>query len=267
VRLTVAGLSARYGGNTVLRDIDLKVQSGEVLALIGANGAGKSTLLTTIAGLHRQAAGSVRLDDRELLGVPAARIAGSGLALVLEGRHLFGELTVVENLAMGMNGRGYSAAQRAEQVDCVFAMFPILQEFSRRRAGLLSGGQQQMLAIGRALVRQPQVLLLDEPSLGLAPLLVTQILDTVRGLADGGVAVVLSEQNAAAALRVASHGLVIDNGRIVRSDTSAALLADEEISRHYLGAGDSEQNTPEGSDPGTAPAELPASLRRRSLRG
>lgn len=262
MRLSIAGLSARYGSNTVLRDVELTVESGEVLALVGANGAGKSTLLTTVAGLHRSASGSIKLDERELLGMTAARIAESGLALVLEGRHLFGELSVVENLVMGTNGRGYSTAQRNEQIESVFAMFPILREFANRRAGLLSGGQQQMLAIGRALVRQPEVLLLDEPSLGLAPLLVTQILDTVRGLADRGVAVVLSEQNASAALRIASHGLVLDNGRIVRSDTAAALLADEEISSHYLGSGapveGGEQSTPVG-------VELPASIRRRAL--
>lgn len=262
MKLTVSQLSARYGSNTVLRDIEFAVDAGEVIALVGANGAGKSTLLSTIAGLHRTAGGSVQLDSREILGLSASRIAAEGLALVLEGRHLFGELSVYENLVMGTHGCGYSATQRAEQIDAVLEMFPILREFAPRRAGLLSGGQQQMLAIGRALVRQPKVLLLDEPSLGLAPLLVTQILDKVRDLAEQGVAIVLSEQNAAAALRIASQGLVLDNGRIVRSDTASALLADEEINSHYLG---SVTSPGDRSGDHAAGVELPAGVRRRAL--
>ncbi len=257
--LVVEALHARYGSTTVLRDVSLEVAPGQVLALIGANGVGKSTLLNSIAGLHRAATGRVLLDDRAILGKPAHHIAGLGLGLVPEGRHLFAELTVLENLTMGMHGLKYSTTVAEERVASVFTMFPILAEFSGRRAGLLSGGQQQMLAVGRALVRQPTVLLLDEPSLGLAPLLVQQILDTVRVLAEGGVAVVLSEQNAAAALRVADVGIVLDNGQIARVDKAEVLLQDEDVSQHYLGGAGSVPRE-RASTP-----ELPDELRRRVL--
>ncbi|MCU1605763.1 MAG: Branched-chain amino acid transport system ATP-binding protein [Modestobacter sp.] len=258
--LRIEQLSARYGSTTVLRDVDLDVRPGEVLALIGANGVGKSTLLNSIAGLHRTARGSVTLDGQPILGKPAHRIAALGLVLVPEGRHLFGDLTVLENLTMGMHGLGYSRAAAQEQTESVFAKFPILAEFSARRAGLLSGGQQQMLAIGRALVRRPKVLLLDEPSLGLAPLLVQQILDTVRTLASGDVAVILAEQNAAAALRVADRGAILDSGRVVRVDDAPVLLEDELVSQHYLGG------VVGGSEPtGVSLGELPPELRERSL--
>lgn len=257
--LVIEGLNARYGSSTVLRNINLEVQPGQVLALIGANGAGKSTLLHAIAGLHPTSTGSVILNGRSILGKQPHYIAGLGLALVLEGRHLFGELSVLENLAMGMHGMRYSAAVANERVTAVLEMFPILSEFSQRQAGLLSGGQQQMLAIGRALVRQPQVLLLDEPSLGLAPLLVRQILDTVRTLAENGVAVILSEQNAAAALRVADIGMILDNGNVARVDMADVLLDDEDVSKHYLGSG-----VGDASDRSSFP-ELPAELRRRTL--
>lgn len=261
--LIVEQLSARYGSATVLRDVGFEVQPGEVLALIGANGAGKSTLLHSIAGLHSAATGSVTLNGQSILGKPAHHIARLGLALVLEGRYLFGELSVLENLTMGMHGLRYSATMSKERVSEVFEMFPILSEFSGRRAGLLSGGQQQMLAIGRALVRQPKVLLLDEPSLGLAPLLVRQILDTVRVLAESGVAVVLSEQNAAAALRVSNIGIILDNGRVARVDKADVLLQDEHVSQHYLGGVG--VGVGAGAADRTAIAELPDELRVRSL--
>jgi len=257
--LVVEALHARYGATTVLRDVSLEVRPGQVLALIGANGVGKSTLLNSIAGLHRFATGSVLLADRPILGKPAHHIAGLGLALVPEGRHLFGELTVLENLTMGMHGLRYSGTVAKNRVASVFDMFPILSEFAGRRAGLLSGGQQQMLAIGRALVRQPTVLLLDEPSLGLAPLLVQQILDTVKLLAGDGAAVVLSEQNAAAALRVADVGVILDNGQVVRVDKADVLLQDEDVSQHYLGGAGS---APPDRTPTT---KLPEELRRRTL--
>jgi branched-chain amino acid transport system ATP-binding protein len=258
VKLVVEQLSARYGANTVLRNVDIEVPPGQVLALIGANGAGKSTLLHSVAGLHKAATGSVSLNGQPILGKPAHHIAGLGMALVLEGRCLFGELTVLENLMMGMHGLHYSAAAIRTHVSSVFKMFPILSDFSARRAGLLSGGQQQMLAIGRALVRQPKVLLLDEPSLGLAPLIVRQILDTVRLLAEEGVAIVLSEQNAAAALRIATTGVVLDNGRVARVDSAQVLLEDEDVKELYLGGGTGPVGRPLGP-------ELPADLRRRSL--
>lgn len=259
--LVVQDLNARYGSNTVLRNVDLKVHPGQVLALIGANGAGKSTLLHAIAGLHHATTGSVTLDGQSILGKPPHHIASLGLALVLEGRHLFGELTVLENLTMGMHGLRYSPAAAKKHLSSVFEMFPILAEFSERRAGLLSGGQQQMLAIGRALIRQPKVLLLDEPSLGLAPLLVRQILDTVRVLAASGVAVVLSEQNAAAALRVANIGIILDNGHVARVDKADVLLNDDHVSQHYLGGAGG------GLQDRTSFAALPEELRHRALLG
>jgi branched-chain amino acid transport system ATP-binding protein len=256
--LTIQHLSARYGRTTVLREIDLELNRGSVLALIGANGMGKSTLLRSVAGLHRSVTGSVTLDDAELLGQPAHRIATLGLGLVPEGRHLFPELTVQENLQIGLHGLGCSAVEGKNRITDVLEQFPILGEFSGRPAGALSGGQQQMLAIGRALVRKPTVLLLDEPSLGLAPLLVAQILQTARTLAEQGVAVLLAEQNAAAALRVAHTGAVMENGRLTRLAPARELLEDEDVSRHYLGGGTVPADV-------ATPRELPHELRRAAL--
>lgn len=258
--LQINRLSARYGRTTVLRDIDLELSAGSVLALIGANGMGKSTLLRSIAGLHRSASGSVTLDGSEILGRPAHRIATLGLGLVPEGRHLFPELTVRENLQMGLHGQGCTTAEATDRIASVLDQFPILGEFSQRSAGALSGGQQQMLAIGRALVRHPTVLLLDEPSLGLAPLLVAQILQTSRTLAERGVAVLLAEQNAAAALRVADTGAVMENGRITRLAPAQDLLDDEDVSRHYLGGG----SVGDGQA-ATRVRELPEELRSAAL--
>jgi len=253
--LRITRLSARYGRTAVLRDIDLEVLPGTVTALIGANGMGKSTLLRSTAGLHRAVTGSITLDGTELTGQPPHRTARLGLGLVPEGRHLFPELTVQENLQMGLHGQGCSDAEGRARIAEVIEQFPILGEFAERAAGALSGGQQQMLAIGRALVRRPTILLLDEPSLGLAPLLVAQILETVRLMAEKGVGVLLAEQNAAAALRVADTGAVMENGRITRLSPARELLEDEDVSRHYLGGG-----APAG---GTAPAprDLPEELR------
>lgn len=258
--LQVSRLHARYGRTTVLRDIDLSLAPGAVLALIGANGMGKSTLLRSVAGLHRSATGSVTLNGTEILGWPAHRIATLGLGLVPEGRHLFPELTVRENLQMGLHGQGCNAAAAGGRIAAVLDQFPILREFCQRPAGALSGGQQQMLAIGRTLVRNPAVLLLDEPSLGLAPLLVAQILQTARHLAERGAAVLLAEQNAAAALRVADTGAVMENGRIVRLAPAQELLDDEDIGRHYLGG------RPAGNGPAvTRVRDLPPELRTAAL--
>jgi branched-chain amino acid transport system ATP-binding protein len=257
--LVVRDLTARYGGSTVLRGINIELDPGSVTAMIGANGVGKSTLLRSIAGLHRQAKGSVTLAGRELLGRPAHRIAREGLALVPEGRHLFADLSVRENLTLGLNGLSCSAQQAQSRIEEVFTMFPVLAEFAKRPAGALSGGQQQMLAIGRSLVRRPDVLLLDEPSLGLAPLLVQQILSVARARADDGVAVLLAEQNAAAALRVADTGVIMENGSLTRTDAASALLVDEEVSRHYLGAGG------ESDQPTSLVGTLPDVLKTRTL--
>jgi branched-chain amino acid transport system ATP-binding protein len=234
--LTVRELDARHGAIQALRRVSLELDRGRVLALIGANGAGKTTLLHCIAGLHRPVAGRILVAGEDTTGLPAHRLACRGLCLVPAGRQLFAELTVAENLRMGLHGLRLDEDMRTARTERVYELFPILREFTERQAGLLSGGQQQMLAIGRALVRAPRVLLLDEPSLGLAPLLVAQILDTVSRLARGGVAVLLAEQNAAAALRVADQGIVLENGRVTRVDGAATLLADEDVRRHYLGA-------------------------------
>jgi branched-chain amino acid transport system ATP-binding protein len=231
--IRIEDLHASYGATRALRGVSCAVAEGEVVTLIGANGAGKSTLLRCVAGLHPPRAGRVLLGGMDTTGLPAHRIARQGVCLVAEGRQLFTDLTVAENLLMGRHGLTGSAAPRTAEVH---ELFPVLKEFAGRRAGALSGGQQQMLAIGRALMREPRFLLLDEPSLGLAPQLVTQILRTVRTLAATGMAILLAEQNAAGALRVADRGIVLANGVLTHSAPAAELLADEDVSRHYLGA-------------------------------
>lgn len=233
--LSITGLHAGHGATRALRDVSLHVEAGQVLALVGANGAGKTTLMHCIAGLHRPGSGSISLSGNEISGLAAHLVARRGLCLVPAGRQLFADLSVADNLRVGLHGLKLPGAVETARITRVHELFPILGEFADRQAGLLSGGQQQMLAIGRALVREPKVLLLDEPSLGLAPMLVTQILQTVARLAADGVAILLAEQNAAAALQVADHGAVLENGCVTRADRAAALLADEDVSRHYLG--------------------------------
>jgi branched-chain amino acid transport system ATP-binding protein len=252
--LAITGLHASHGATKALRDVSLQVDPGQVVALVGANGAGKTTLLQCVAGLHRPEQGRVVLGDVDLSGLPAHAVVHHGLCLVPAGRQLFSDLTVAENLRVGLHGLRLSDADAAARLDKVHELFPDLRDFADRRAGLLSGGQQQMLAIGRALVRAPAVLLLDEPSLGLAPMLVTRILRVVATLADDGVAVLLAEQNAAAALQVADRGVVLENGLVTRADTATALLADEDVSRHYLGTVD------ERSDGQRVVRELPRGL-------
>ncbi|MGW4485100.1 ABC transporter ATP-binding protein [Amycolatopsis sp. NPDC004368] len=236
MKLTVRGLSARYGSTRVLHDVSCEVPDGSMVAMIGANGAGKTTLLKCVAGLHRPVAGEITLGDVPVAGLAAHQVARRGVCLVPAGRQLFGDLTVAENLQVGLHGTGVrGSAAVAGRLARVYDLFPILREFAGRQSGLLSGGQQQMLAIARALVREPEVLLLDEPSLGIAPLLVTEILGVLQQLARDGVTILLAEQNAAAALAIADHGVVMENGTLTRADTAAALLADEDVSRHYLG--------------------------------
>jgi branched-chain amino acid transport system ATP-binding protein len=256
--LEIEDLEVHYGAVRALRGVSLRAETGRATALIGANGAGKTSLLRAVAGLHAPSAGRVLLDGKDITGTPANRLARVGLCLVPEGRQLFAELTVAENLRMGLHGTAIRGGEAATRIDEVCALFPALPDALGRRAGLLSGGQQQMVAIARALVRRPAVLLLDEPSLGLAPRLVAEILATVRRLADQGVTVLLAEQNAAATLRVAHRGVVVQNGEIVRDDDAEVLLADEEVSRHYLGS--SAPVDEPGAD-ASVPAELPAVLR------
>jgi branched-chain amino acid transport system ATP-binding protein len=241
VSLTVRGLQAAYGSVTVLHDVELEVPLGQIVALVGANGAGKSTLLRCLAGLHRATHGEVRLGDQVLTRLPAHVIARRGLALVPEGRQLFRELTVAENLRLGLYGSGIGGGNRSPEarrrLGYVHQLFPILHEFAERQAGALSGGQQQMLAIGRALVREPKVLLLDEPSLGLAPRVTAELFLLINGLRSSGSGVLLVEQNAMAALRIADLGCVMESGRLEAPRPAAELLGNDNVGRSYLGSG------------------------------
>ena len=225
----------------VLRGVSLDVDAGRVAAVLGSNGAGKSTLLKTIMGLidDEPRKGEVLLDGRDVTGASTERIAQSGVAYVVEGRGMFPDLTVAESLRLGAYHRRGAAEVRAD-LERVHAMFPRLAERAGQRCGTLSGGEQQMLAIARALMSRPRLLLLDEPSLGLAPLLVKEIFDVVRRVADEGTGVLLVEQNAHQALRIADHGFVLESGRLVLEGTSEALRRDENVRELYLGAGGAE---------------------------
>ena len=225
----------------VLRGVSLELPRGEIVALLGANGAGKTTLLRAVTGLlgvhrGRVTKGGVELDGETVNGRDAAWRVRKGLAQVMEGRRTFAELTVDENLRAG--GFTRSRAEVREAQDRVFALFPVLAERRKSTAGYLSGGEQQMLAIGRALMANPRVLLLDEPSLGLAPRLVEQVRDTIVELNRQGVSVLLVEQNAAMALAIASHGYVMETGRVVKDGPAQELLADQDIQEFYLGVGE-----------------------------
>jgi branched-chain amino acid transport system ATP-binding protein len=233
--LELRGLAARYGDVPAIWDVSLTVGAGEVVALIGPNGAGKTTLLRAIAGLHRPAAGGIYLEGQPIQALPPHAIVERGVLLVPEGRRLFGGLTAGENLAVGAHAPRARAA-RAETLETVFEIFPILRERRGQLASALSGGQQQMLAIGRALMGRPRLLLLDEPSLGLAPLVVEQIFAVLaRIAAEQGVTILLVEQNAQLALGLASRAYVLEAGRVVGAGASAELLADEGVRRAYLG--------------------------------
>lgn len=232
--LQIVGLSVAYGPVKALTDVSLDVPRGEVTAVIGANGAGKSTLMRTLAGLVRPTAGTVHLDGEAVLGRRAEDVVRMGVALVPEGRSTVPELTVDENLRLG--GMWRSRPERAAAQAEVYDLFPVLADRRAMHASTLSGGERQQLAIGRALMCAPQCLLLDEPSLGLAPLIVTQILEMVRSLAtQANVAVLLVEQNAVTALRVASQGVVLNLGHVVMSGPAAEIAADEELRHAYLG--------------------------------
>jgi branched-chain amino acid transport system ATP-binding protein len=231
--LSVEGLRSRYGRIEVLHGVDLEVGSGEIVTVVGANGAGKTTLLRCLSGVQPVTAGSIVFRGEALTAVPAWRRIARGLAQSPEGRQIFNNLTVEENLRLGAY---LHADDRVEKdMDDAFAMFPILKEKRALAAGGLSGGQQQMLAIARALMGRPSCLLLDEPSMGLAPILVAQILDVVRSLKALGVTVLLVEQNAYAALQIADRGYVMETGRITMSGPAAELVADERIRAAYLG--------------------------------
>ena len=232
--LEVKGLTVSYGGINAVKGVDLAVKRGELVTLIGANGAGKTTTLKALAGLIRPAAGLIHYNNKDITARPACELVRGGLALVPEGRGIFGLLTVEENLGMGAYSRS-DRAQVAADFDRIYAVFPRLAERRRQRAGTLSGGEQQMLAIGRALMSRPQLLLLDEPSMGLAPLMVQKIFDTIRAIAKEGVTLLLVEQNAKLALETCDRGYVMESGAIALADTAPRLLANPDVRRAYLG--------------------------------
>ncbi len=234
--LSITGVHAFYGHIEALRGVDVEVKHGEIVTLIGANGAGKSTLLMTICGNPRAAKGRIVFDGEDISAKPTHEIIRSGIAQAPEGRRIFPYMTVMENLLMG----AITSEPRYldEDLEKVFALFPILKERREQRGGTLSGGEQQMLAIARALMSRPRLLLLDEPSLGLAPMLVKQIFSVIKAInAEQNVTVFLVEQNAYHALRLAHRGYVMANGRILMSGTGKDLLANEEIRSAYLEGG------------------------------
>ena len=232
--LKIKDLHVSYGGIRALRGIDVEVPDGKIVTLIGANGAGKSTMLRTISGLVKADSGSITYDDKELLGKPINKILEAGIAQVPDGRRVFANLTVLENLKAGAYLRKDKDGIAAD-LQWVYELFPRLEERHWQLAGTLSGGEQQMLAVGRALMSRPKVLMMDEPSLGLAPLVVQGIFDIIREINKQGVTVLLIEQNANMALKVADLAYVLETGKITRFGTGAELLADESIKEAYLG--------------------------------
>ena len=232
--LKIEDLHVHYGGIQALRGISLEVPDGKIVTLIGANGAGKSTTLRTITGLVKASSGSIRWNDQDLLGKSIDKIVASGIAMSPEGRRVFPDLSVLENLKIGAYLRK-EKAEIAGDIEWVYSLFPRLQERSWQLAGTLSGGEQQMLAVGRALMSRPKLLLLDEPSLGLAPLVVQDIFTIIREINRQGVTVLLIEQNANMALKTADLAYVLETGRITLSGTGAELLANEKVKEAYLG--------------------------------
>ncbi|MBA4503189.1 ABC transporter ATP-binding protein [Marinobacterium marinum] len=231
--LKLDNVSTFYGKIQALHHVSLEINRGEILTLIGANGAGKTTLMMTICGTPRAQSGHIVFDGRPIQQMKTSDIMRQGLAVVPEGRHIFSAMTVEENLLMGSFFRSRNEA--AAQLDHVLTLFPRLKERFNQRGGTMSGGEQQMLAIGRALMSQPRLLLLDEPSLGLAPLVIQQIFEIIERLREEGVTIFLVEQNAHQALRIADRGYVLENGSIVMSGSGDALLNDDNVRKAYLG--------------------------------
>ncbi len=232
--LTVDNLQTSYGGLKALQDVSIAIQPGEIVAVVGSNGAGKSTLLKSIVGLAKLDSGVIRFEGRDLRAEPAHMIARGGIALVPEGRRLFPRLSVRDNLMLG----GYAIAKGAERegpLDFIFSLFPRLAERLAQRAETLSGGEQQMVAIGRALMTQPRLLMLDEPSQGIMPKLVDELLQAVRRIREKGVTVLLVEQRVAECLEVADRAYVLQTGRVALAGTSAEVAADDGVRRAYLG--------------------------------
>jgi len=229
--LEVQQLSVFYFGLQVLWDVSIVVNRGEIVTLLGANGAGKTTLVQSVFGLTRERKGQIFFNGTEITGLPAYEVVKRGLSLVPEKRELFPKMTVEENMELG----GYSRPENVAEVDDIFTLFPILQERKRQLAGTLSGGEQQMLAIARALMAKPSMIVLDEPSLGLSPLLVTSVLDAIARLNKEGLSILLVEQNVQHALEMAHRGYILENGRIVMEGLSGDLLHDDQIQASYLG--------------------------------
>ena len=232
--LSIQDVDLFYGDAQALDGVSLEVPQGEIVAIVGANGAGKSSLIRTIAGIEKARGGMIRFKDRRIDGLDSHDICNLGIGQVAEGRQVFPTLTVLENLEMGAllpRARGRSK----QAIDEVFAMFPRLGERASQAAGTLSGGEQQMLAIGRCLAGQPELIMFDEPSLGLAPLVVQEVLHTLRTLNQRGMTILLVEQNVAVSLRISGHAYVLENGRIALSGTGEALLHDDRVRQAYLG--------------------------------
>jgi branched-chain amino acid transport system ATP-binding protein len=230
--LSIKNVEVRYGAVPAIRDLNLNVDKGEIVTLLGANGAGKTTTLRMISGLHRPYAGTVELEGVLINNTPAHNLVDMGLSHIPEGRRIFGTMTVTENLEMGAFRRKGSYS---EEFDHIFTLFPVLGERRKQLGGTLSGGEQQMLAIGRALMAKPRLLLLDEPSLGLAPKIIAAIFEIIVQIRSEGVTILLVEQNANQALKIADRGYVLENGHVLYEDSAPALLSDDRIRRAYLG--------------------------------
>ena len=235
--LVAEDVHAGYGPVTVLRGVSVVAREGELVTVLGGNGAGKSTLLSAIVGLLAPRAGRVAFAGHDITGEPPEAIARRRMVMVPEGRQLFGPMSVLDNLLLGAHCRRQGRKAAAERLNWIFELFPVLQERTRQPAASLSGGQQQMLAIGRALMAEPKMLLLDEPSLGLAPLVTRQLFDTLRILHDTGVSILLVEQNARMALELADRAYVMERGRVTVEGAAAEMLEDERVQAAYLGLG------------------------------
>lgn len=232
--LSIENLDVYYGDAQALDNIGIEIEQGAIVTIVGANGAGKSSLIRTIAGMHKPSRGRIRYRGTDITGWPSHKVCDLGIGQVAEGRQVFPTLTVAENLAMGaLVSR--ARAGRERNLDRVYAMFPVLPERRHQAAGTLSGGEQQMLAIGRCLMSDPELIMFDEPSLGLAPTVVQSVLTTVRDLNRAGLTCVLVEQNVAVSLKLASHAYVLENGRITLAGSGEQLLRDDRVRQAYLG--------------------------------
>ena len=235
--LELDSVSVSYKSISALRDVSLNVNAGEIVALIGSNGAGKSTLIKACAGLVKPGTGTIRLDGMELLRQPPQKRASLGIAVVPENRRLFGAMSVLDNLLLGAYSRPRSSRAREirEEIEVVFSLFPRLQERKHQQAMTMSGGEQQMLAIGRALMSKPKLMLMDEPSIGLAPKIVSQIFEAVNTMRDRGVTILLAEQNAAASLRISDRAYVLELGHVTMGGSAKRLWQEDRIRKMYLG--------------------------------